>query len=769
LLPNQYIKGGILWETIYGIECRTPLIPKDLTKVRNYGLPKKEQVYSIANKVHLNTPDYMKILEKERDKDGNVIRILYTQKQLEYIETELDKIYGKDDGDGDEHGDIGDWIYIGGNLTWICPWHYLLLEYWEITKASTADKRAEYRDAQRRDILYYWNCFKHDPQCLGPVKMKNRQDLATTLAQVMTFWFATRKEDQVAGQMADADQNTTANFQQLLLVPFKRLVDWLQPKHVSSEKSETLELREPPQRQSANNRVVRESIALNSVCNTRAGSVKGYDSQRPDFLFIDEAGKMDRFSVYTMLSNQKPFIQRGAFRTGFCAVFTTVNEMNKGGAEFQKFWKDSNPKEIGKNGQTKSGWKRLYRSSDDGLEGFVGRYGESIRDKPNNDQWEFLQTVSLKGEDGKPIPRERIGAREFIERNRADLADDETRLWNYIRNFSLSEDECFTSQNVDCHFTLTTLNNQIKAIDHAEEIAPLWTRGNFRFRDMEKMDCVFEPDRPGDVPGRFSLAWIPPNKELQNMVRMGAKGIEPLNKRVGVIGVDPFSKSGTEGSHGAACGRLFFNYATEIANIEHRKKTGEDMPGYYPSHSTFLMYHARPQSVTVFHEDILMACHFYGMKMAFESNVDKIEAHFKSRGYSEFILSKGELKKSLPTLKDYEQSGIPMTADLKQHGVDCMEMFFAGDAPYLRGLHYKLSDDVRRHPFRIMLQDHILFKMKDSQIYDLTMACIIAFAAEWSLCDYSDPNFNVAPTEASNILPDYIISEMGWDLFDEVA
>ena len=742
-----------MYETVYGVECRTPAIPKDLTKVRNYGLPKKEQIY---RKVHKELPDYMKVVEQELDSKGQPIRNLYTIQQLEYIDSELDKIYGKE---GNKE-DIGEWIYIGGNLTWICPWHYILLEYWHIAKANTTDKRAEYRDAQRRDILYYWHHFKYDPQCLGPVKMKNRQDLATTTAQVITFWFATRKPDQVCGQMADKDENTTTNFKELLLKPFKRLPDWLIPLHTSSTTSEVLALSEPPQRTSANNRMVRVSNALNSECNTRAASVKGYDSQRPDFLFVDEGGKQERFSIYTMLTNQKPFLQRGFVRSGYCAVFTTVNEMNKGGAEFQKFWKASNPKEIGKNGQTKSGWKRIYRPSYDGLEGFIGRYGESIIDKPNNDQWEFIQSVPLLGEDGTPIPRERIGAKEFLERNRADLINDETEYWTFVRNYSFTEDECFTAQNVNCHFSLTTLNNQLRLIDSTE--TPIWVRGNFRFTDMEKMIVVFEPD---DKAGRFWISWIPPEKSLQNMVRDNGRGLEPLNKKMGVIGVDPFSKSGIEGSMGAAVGKLFFDYHTEVANQKHKDANGgQDMPGYYPTYSVFLMYHARPQSLTIFHEDILMACHFYGMQMAFESNVDKIEGHFRSRGYDEFILSKGEMKKSLPTLQDYQQSGIPMTADLKQHGVDCMEMFFSGDGPYLRGMNFKLDDDVRRYPFKALVQDNIDFKMANSQIFDLTMACIIAHVAEWALCDFSNPNFVSKTSDATEILPSYILEEMQWDV-----
>lgn len=754
MLPTQTIRGGILYETVYGVECRTPPIPKDLTKVRNYGLPKKEQVYT---KVHLNQPECMQYIETEKDpKTGKILKYIYNEEQLAYIDSELDKIY-----DPDNTQQIGDWIYIGGNLTWICPWHYLLLEYWEIVKAPTKDKRAEYRDAQRRDILYYWNCFKYDPKCLGVVKMKNRQDLATTLAQVMTFWFATRRPDQHCGQLADTDNNCASNFTELLLVPFERLVDWLKPKSNSSTASDELRLSEKPERPSKNNPIAQKTRGLNSRCTTRAGSVKGYDSQRPDFLFVDEGGKMERFSVYQMLINQKPYLQRGMVRAGWSVVFTTTNEMNKGGAEFQRLWKASDPKVIGKNGQTKSGWKRIYRPSFDGYEGFIGRYGESIIDKPNNDQWEFIQDKPLVGEDGVAIPRERIGAKEYLERNREMIKDDPTEYWTFVRNYSFTEDECFTSQNTDCQWNLTTMNNIIEAIEHHP--TPLWVQGNFRFTDAEKMVVEFVPD----VNGRFQIAWMPPTKELQNMVRMGPNGLEPLNKKVGVIGIDPFRRSGGEGSFGAATGKLFFDYHNELDNLKHKEKYGTEKIGYYPTPSCFLRYHARPQSPTIFHEDILMACHFYGMRMAFENQVDKIEGHFRGRGYEDFIISKGELKESLPTIKDYQESGIPMTADLKIHGVSCMEMFFCGDSPWLRGMNYKIWEDVRRYPFKEMVQDNIDFKLAKSQIYDDTMGCILAHVAEWALCDFSNPNFKVATSDAQKILPDYLIEEMGWTQYED--
>jgi hypothetical protein len=157
-----------------------------------------------------------------------------------------------------------------------------------------------------------------------------------------------------------------------------------------------------------------------------------------------------------------------------------------------------------------------------------------------------------------------------------------------------------------------------------------------------------------------------------------------------------------------------------------------------------------------------MACHFYGMLMAFESQVDKIEAHFNNRGYSQFVLSKADLSEKLnTTTSEMQQAGIPMNQKLKLHGVDCIEMWLAGDGPHLKGMNYKIWEDVRRFGFRELAQDMIDFKMANSEIYDDTMAWIITNVAEWALCDFSNPNFNYT-SDATEILPSFLLEEMGY-------
>ena len=81
---------------------------------------------------------------------------------------------------------------------------------------------------------------------------------------------------------------------------------------------------------------------------------------------------------------------------------------------------------------------RYYCAAYDGLAGFIGKYGESIIDEPNEQQKEYL--IAKYGEK-KYNGQLKYGAKAYLERRRSKLKG--AALEEEIRKYSFNEVEMF--------------------------------------------------------------------------------------------------------------------------------------------------------------------------------------------------------------------------------------------------------------------------------------------------------------------------------------
>jgi len=156
------------------------------------------------------------------------------------------------------------------------------------------------------------------------------------------------------------------------------------------------------------------------------------------------------------------------------------------------------------------------------------------------------------------------------------------------------------------------------------------------------------------------VSWVPP-VHLQNKIinKNGTK--HPGNDHIGAFGCDSYDISGTvdgKGSNGSLHGLTKFSM--------------EDAP---PNHF-FLEYIARPQTAEIFFEEVLMACHFYGMPILAENNKPRLLYYFKRRGYRGFSINRPDKVWNKLSTTEKEIGGIPNSSeDIKQAHAAAIESY----------------------------------------------------------------------------------------------
>lgn len=643
-------------------------------------------------------------------------------------------VKGEKDVSGDEAVEqeriwkTGVWTMKGPHLTWITPWHYGVLNYWDLG-LDTPDRKKEYRDKDRRKWLFFATAFAH-PKCFGINYLKRRRDGASADGGFLCYWFGSRKNDQKAGIMSFDEDNAKEMFEEACRDPFFRLPAWMMPKHNTNENSKDLVFRAPAKKKTVNQTENYVDNSLNGWIKYKPCKVRAFDGRKMAYLHFTEAGKVESISVSSWLSVHKLTLRLGPKKVGFMQIETTCDELKTEAADYKKVYLAG--KELDERGDTTNGLWSIFIPAYEGYEGFVDEDGESIIEYPTDKQWAFMK---------KNGHTERIGAKQYQQRERDKLANDPVELQKYIRKEPWTEEEAFDSANTECHFNMTTLANMREAIkDVGEET--LWVRGDFEWTDKHRNQVIFVPKEAG----KFQVAWMPAMMDLQNMVERRREGFTPLNKQMGVIGLDPFNsavvKDKKRASKGGMTGYLYFDYKNEQSNKVYFERNRKDKPGYYPTPSVIFRYVYRPQSMNVFYDDVLKACWFYGFPLANERQVNKIETYFANYDCMPFMLTAAEMKGSL--VKDWNDEllyGLPMTEDLAYECMGYVSTFLQGDGLYMRDGAYTIWEDPRRLPYLEAIEDLLAFRNANRTVSDWVMSFFQALKAEDGIKDLSNPNF----------------------------
>jgi len=565
---------------IYGTTISIPETPK-LEEISGYDLPKSEQFW-----IRKNLPDFFSKIEYNKNGD-----LILTQEQEDYAYEEVLKCKK------------GFWFFNDGVPTYITGKNYFYLQWWKLED----DIYADYRDTDRRYFLFldYWE--KRD-SCLGIVRAKKRREGATSQATSNIIYECIFYKDSKCGLVSKTKEDSKTAFTDMISFGYRQLPVFLKPRQINKEDSVT-ELVFAHKSQTAKDGIssaIKEDEGHRSRVSFRAPVLNAYDSGRMSRLLIDETGKFPKETPASkLLSIVSKTLLKGVKRVGFMEVPSTVNSLTKSsGGEFKKIWLNANQ---GKYNPTPNRLVRYFTPAYDGFEGFIDKYGISVIDTPNEEQYDYLvkkwvKKDNITGELISELSEEDIkkGAKEYVTiKRRLGLEGDD--LEEEIRMNPCDEDEIFQSTLSDCHFNSTNINNQRKRI---EENPPILRRVTF-YRNIDQ--TIGWRD---DENGYWEILSFPA-KEEQNKFKVLDKIKIPLNTPKYVIGADGFSAS--QG------GRQYGSNAS--AFVMDREKM-----------QFVAMYFGRPRTKELFHEQMMLASEFYGCKIWIEKTADSYYEYFKDRG-----------------------------------------------------------------------------------------------------------------------------------------
>lgn len=408
---------------IEGLEYETPPMPP-LKTMRNYGLPAKEQVWR-------RFTDY----EQFDWNEGWGTRA--TPEQIKYLEEEIERLY------------IGCWVIINKEPTYINNYFYFFLQWMYLENEYYPD----YRDT---GLLYYRfvEICEKAKLCLGHVLIKGRRAGVSSMEASIELLNGLIYRNSRQGIISKTGDDARDIFE-FIVIAFQALPPFLKPSIEGTDApKKILSLKKQAGRITKDKAQASNREGLNNTISWKATALNSYDSGKLLRILVDESAKWSEVDISTYLKIVGKCLTRGAKVVGKMAVVSTVNKGDKGGDRFKVVWDDSDQSKANRLGQTASKLFRMFIPGFMGYDGYIGRWGESIIENPTPEQIEWLKTV-------EECPDPTIGAKQYLEMQRALLANDPEGLMEEIRQAPFTWQEVFKSNNNFCHFNVAELNDQI--------------------------------------------------------------------------------------------------------------------------------------------------------------------------------------------------------------------------------------------------------------------------------------------------------------------
>lgn len=652
----------------------------------NIGLPKQPAHINKKNDRWKPEP-YPKELSKiKKMAEWNKKDYAFKSKWIDYIEKEFDR------------REEGYWFMNNGKPTYITGSHYMYLQWSKIDVGLP-----DFREANR--ILYiFWEACKADPRCFGMCYLKIRRSGFSFMASEECCNIGTTIRDGQVGIMSKTGEDAKALFTGKVVNMFVNYPFFFKPMQSGMDRpKQQLEFNLPASkitRKNMDDSFDIEENGLNTIIGWSPTGDNSYDSQKLQLLIEDEAGKVVEGSILNAWRVRKTCLRLGSKIIGKCMMGSTSNKLSQGGSNYKKMFNDSNPMERSKNGQTKSGLYSLYIPTEWNLEGYIDEYG-----------WPIVNASPQKpviGIDGEKVT---MGVIEWWNNEVAALRNDADALNEFYRQFSRTTSHAFRDESKSSIMNLEKIYAQIDYNDGHEKLGYL-TRGYFAWYNGVRFGKVIWIPNPK---GRFLVSWIPP-LELQNQVgdRNGLK--YPLQEHIGAFGCDPYDIKGVVGGGGSK-GAL-------------HGKTGFHMVQEAPLNDFFLEYIARPETPEIFFEDVLMACHFYGMPVLAENNKPRLLYHFKNNGYRPFAMNRPDKHKHQLSATELEIGGLPNTSeDMKQSHAGAIQTYVEKYVGYDTEGHYRSPDVIGTMPFNETLKDWAAFDIDHRTKHDASISSGLACMA----------------------------------------
>lgn len=497
---EKYVITEHVPDAIFGPVIHRPPKPKDVTKIVNYGLPKKKRKFPFY------TDDYVDRMTA-RDENG---KYLYP----EFLAQEVDRRMN------------GLFFFNGNTLEWVTGHHYMTLQYWKIPSPDPKTKRMRrerpmFIDAQR-DWWYAMREVRRLEKALGMIYIGYRRSGKTVNAIAEGYWDATENEESVFPIQSKTEADAAKVFTKLI-DSWKLLPAFLKPiDDGSTTQAKKLVFAHPKQRNvEISERINKDS--LNSKIYYTPNTEVTVDGDYISYFFKDEIAKGEKnIDVNEQWEVVRFTLMVGSIIVGKAVLTSTVEDSEKyGSAHAKKLWdrSDWNKQE---NGQTESGLIQFF------LPAYYGYIGDD-EGKQFVDEWGYSNIKAAK---------------EYHEKVCARLKGD--ALISRKRKIPLSINDAWINKNRENTFDTRKL---IEQRIYVHKIGSMGVRGNFEWlHGLRDGKVIWRPDPNGKW-----VVYVMPKEEDQGKFEYVGNTRKPTRNYFWT-GVDPFSHNTTvrEGSMGAA-------------------------------------------------------------------------------------------------------------------------------------------------------------------------------------------------------------------------
>lgn len=497
-----------------------------------------------------------------------------------------------------------------GVLTYLTGPTYYYLNWWR-SDHPVNDGYPIYYDEIRKRFYFRQYCAE-DPKCLGYILTLPRgggKTVEETCVMTENITRGPRKRKAVIQSKSEDDAKRV--FTEKIQPAYNDLPEFFKPisNHGSMSQKMLSFFRDAVRGKNAKNITYKEEDELQNTLIYAPAKEKQLSGQNIADLLNDEMGVTDpkkEADVYIRSQVNRFCVYRNNIKIGLFRGTTTVEEMDKGGAEFKKVWDESDITKRTANGFTVSGFYRYCGNDLDVSIQFADKYG--IIDKAK--------------------------ARAFHDAEREARKNDSMALNSYIRKNPRDESEMFTKKANQCHFDAQSLTSRLKVITSSNGRDKPYRQGMFTWKGGEKNTSVIwepcahdegtfvqDPDTYEMMCPRcrylININTFPDEKE-RNAVEVEHFGnitnYKPKNQLKWTAGADPYENSiivdEAKGSNAALYIKRKFDYLIDGDKPEFQQVTN----------APALEYLYRPGDVYEMYDDIVKAIWFFGCEVLPEAN-----------------------------------------------------------------------------------------------------------------------------------------------------
>mgnify|MGYP001814785431 CR=1 FL=1 len=652
-----------------------PEEPEDKTQILFHDLPKEEQYWRRQEVPDNITPDNVELWDED-------IKEEYRRRRE------------------------GIWFYNNGEAVYLTGHHYFALQW--CLMLDNGDFM-DFRYAQLKMFYHLQACIV-DKRCLGQLFVKSRRTGFTYAVLCTLLNMSTTTPNAKYGMTSKSGDDVQEAFDKFSYM-FLSLPFYFRPVVKGKEDSPTELFFGKPSNNSKEAKKSRKTGVkdyLNTNVDHRPTKNDSYDSVKLDGYLGDEAAKWVKPHDYiNHLGQVAPTMMPNGKVVGKAFIGSTMGARSKGGDQYVELIEGSKVKDRDPiTGKTATGLYMYFLSAQDNMESYTDKYGVCHTVKPEG------KVYNISGE---PIVNGSIEYLLAVESQKKKQSD--KALNEQLRTYPRTLDHALRDESNNCVYNLTKLYSQIDFNDTQPDES-LYTVGNFRWKDnVVDSDVEFYPSENG----RFKISWLPSKTDgtegLKNRVKKVGDKYYPLNLQCVRLGCDPFSLKSThgKGSKGGIHGKTIIN-----------------PEGSAPSNVFVLEYLARPSDETVFFEDVIKCCRYYGAPILVESNRIDLLRHMRNRGYRGFAMDRLDRPKNKLNPNEKEYGGQVMS------GKDILDSHMNAIGLWIEQYVGEYTDEEKQvrtigemgdMPFNETLRDWLAFNPDKRTEHDATISSGLAIMA----------------------------------------